>query len=1110
MVGSGAARIYYLHPLLAGTLPWDAHLDRCVELGFTHLLIAPPFASGRTQNVFLTADHERPHGELQFSGDALSLLRGLSAACKARGLSLLLDLAIDRVAADGVLARSESAWFRDDSLLAIDPRRSALERGAATFRYVNESMAAYAAVIDASAMAWWSARLQAWIDAGVDGFRCLGLQQTPAALWQTLIKNARRHKAEVRFLAWTPGLLPAQVAALATCGFDATASSAAWWDYRAGWFADELQRLTRIAPPLSFPESPFDLRIASHVADTALRQRAARRALWFCASIGSDWMMTMGFEFGARAALDPARSSAEDFKRLLAQPLYDLSADIVAANAFIAADALRAQAATSLRQLSAADAPVAAFLRAAQADPRAAQSAQLILVNADLDAARTLAPDDVLPYAGGRLGQLQTKASSAVDEIADKAAPLHLGAGETRVLQAEVTAAVLAPSATRSKRAVEAALRAPRIAIENLNPSVDGGRFALRRIAGETIQVEADIFSDGHELIAAALLWRPLDQRDWNEVPLQELGNDRWRAAFTPLRIGRHEFTVLAWDDPFASLQSGLAKKQLAGIDITLELEEGRLLLAQIAAASDGELAAGVAAIAASLNKAKAPQRLETLLAPATAAAVAAARYRPFSVQREPAIALEVERTAARYASWYELFPRSQTDDAKRHGTFADVIERLPLIREMGFDVLYFPPIHPIGKTHRKGPNNALKAGKGDPGSPYAIGGAEGGHDAIHSELGTLEDFRALIAAASEQGLEIALDFAIQCSPDHPWLQQHPGWFTWRPDGSMKYAENPPKKYQDIVNVDFYADDAKPDLWFSLRDIVLGWVGAGVKIFRVDNPHTKPLPFWEWLIADVRGRHPEVIFLAEAFTRPAMMYRLAKIGFSQSYTYFTWRNSKQELAQYLTELNTKPVSEFYRPHFFVNTPDINPVFLQSSGRAGFLIRAALATMGSGLWGMYAGFERCEATPLPDKEEYLDSEKFQIRPQPLEHFRPGPHNIIGEIAQLNRIRRENPALQTHLGLRLYNAWNDRILYFGKATADKRNFILVAVSFDPHQAQEAHFELPLWELGLPDDASIEGEDLMNGHRWWWHGKTQFMRIEPWACPFGIWRLRTPVQG
>ncbi len=342
---------------------------------------------------------------------------------------------------------------------------------------------------------------------------------------------------------------------------------------------------------------------------------------------------------------------------------------------------------------------------------------------------------------------------------------------------------------------------------------------------------------------------------------------------------------------------------------------------------------------------------------------------------------IDAERIEARFSSWYELFPRSMSGDAERHGTFADVIEHLPRVRAMGFDTLYFPPIHPIGRTNRKGPNNTLTPGADDPGSPYAIGAAEGGHDAIHPELGSFEDFDRLVKAAAEHGLEIALDFAIQAAPDHPWLKEHPGWFAWRPDGTMKYAENPPKKYQDIVNVDFYGPDAVPGLWEALRDVVLLWVGHGVKTFRVDNPHTKPLPFWEWMIGEVRGRHPEVIFLSEAFTRPTMMYRLAKIGFSQSYTYFTWRDRKHELTEYITELTTEAPREFYRPHFFVNTPDINPHFLQTGGRPAHRIRAVLAATLSGLWGIYSGFELCDATPLgPGKEEYLDSEKFQLRPR----------------------------------------------------------------------------------------------------------------------------------
>jgi starch synthase (maltosyl-transferring) len=416
--------------------------------------------------------------------------------------------------------------------------------------------------------------------------------------------------------------------------------------------------------------------------------------------------------------------------------------------------------------------------------------------------------------------------------------------------------------------------------------------------------------------------------------------------------------------------------------------------------------------------------------------------------------------------------------------------------------VLYFPPIHPVGTSNRKGRNNALKAEPGDVGSVYAIGSPEGGHEAIHSQLGTLQDFRALVAAAHENGLEIALDFAVQASPDHPWLKQHPGWFAWRPDGSIKYAENPPKKYEDIVNIDFYAQEAVPDLWLALRDVVLFWIEQGVKTFRVDNPHTKPFPFWQWLIADVRGNHPDVIFLAEAFTRPKVMYHLAKLGFSQSYTYFTWRHTKGELTEYIRELNARPVADFFRPHFFVNTPDINPYFLQTSGPPGFLIRAALASTLSGLWGMYSGFELCEAVPLPGREEYLDSEKYEVRVRDWSQ----PGNIVAEIAQLNRLRRVEPALQTHLGTTFYNAFNDNILYFGKAAPGHGDRILVAISLDPHHAQEADFEVPLWEWNRTDHDALDCEDLLRGGRWRWQGKMQHMRLTPEA-PYAIWRVQPP---
>ena len=657
------------------------------------------------------------------------------------------------------------------------------------------------------------------------------------------------------------------------------------------------------------------------------------------------------------------------------------------------------------------------------------------------------------------------------------------------------------PSPQYADPTVRHAIAQPRIAIEALQPIIEGGRFASKCLSGRPLPVSAVIFSDGHEQLAADLLWRAGGEATWQRTPMQALGNDRWSAELCIEQQGRGEFAIEAWLDVYASFRQELVKKLGASVPVELELQEGAQLVRRIAAQAPDPLRAELAALIERMEASQSQaEREAVLIDPSVNELMRRAEYRPHLL-RTPNYPLDVERDLAEFASWYELFPRSLGDE-QRHGSFADVHARIPEIARMGFDVLYFPPIHPIGRSHRKGPNNSLKAGPNDPGSPYAIGSEEGGHEAVHPQLGSLEDFRQLVRVARDHGLEVALDFAVQCSPDHPWLEQHPGWFSWRPDGSIRHAENPPKKYEDIVNVEFYAEAAMPDLWLALRDVVLGWVEQGVTLFRVDNPHTKPMPFWEWLIADVRERHPEVIFLSEAFTRPAMMARLGKLGFSQSYTYFTWRNTKAELQSYLTELNQVPWRNCYRPNFFVNTPDINPYFLQRSGRPGFLIRTALATMGSGLWGMYSGFELCEAEPVPGKEEYFDSEKYQLRPRDYQ----APGNINAEIARLNQIRRENPALQTHLGFQAYTAWNDNILYFGKRTADLSNFILVAVSLDPHHAQEAHFELPLWELGLPDDASLAGEDLMNGHRWTWHGKVQWMRIEPWHLPFGIWRIQT----
>nr|WP_246521874.1 alpha-1,4-glucan--maltose-1-phosphate maltosyltransferase [Neoroseomonas terrae] len=649
---------------------------------------------------------------------------------------------------------------------------------------------------------------------------------------------------------------------------------------------------------------------------------------------------------------------------------------------------------------------------------------------------------------------------------------------------------------------VRAFAQSPRIAIEAVTPTVDGGRFTVKRIVGHPVTVSADVFTDGATKLAVRLRWRAADETDWREVPMRHMGNDVYTAEFVPERVGRYAYTICAWVDAYGAFLDEIRAKHGAGIDIALERREGMTLLE----ASRPHLctmgAARINAALAAMPDMEASAAVALFGRPDIMELMQAADQRPFELIHEPVLPLDAERRAAGFASWYEIFPRSQSDDANRHGTLDDVIAQLPRVREMGFDVLYFPPIHPIGKKNRKGRNNSLTASPGDPGSPYAIGAEAGGHDALHPALGTLEDFQRLVAAALDHGLEIALDFAIQCSPDHPWLKEHPGWFAYRPDGSIRYAENPPKKYEDIVNVEFYAKSAVPDLWIALRDVVLFWVRQGVKLFRVDNPHTKPLPFWEWMIGEVRAREPDCVFLSEAFTRPKVMYRLAKVGFSQSYTYFTWRNEAWELGEYMTELNRAPVSEFFRPHFFVNTPDINPTFLQQSGRAGHLVRAALAATLSGLWGVYNGFELCEATPLrAGKEEYLDSEKYELRV--WDHDRPG--NIKAEITALNRLRRQNPALHTHLGTTVLASGHDGVLLYVKATPDRSNVVLVAVSMAPRTAVETHIELPQAILGLPHGAALLAENLMTGGEERWEGSHRHLRLDAQALPFAIWRLR-----
>ncbi len=1014
--------------------------------GFDHVCVAPPWPAGRTPYL----SRSLPAGS-EGSPDKLS---GLATRAKAAGVGLILDVVLDRVAADGELAKADSPFRAPTRDSLLDPRHS---DGAEAAHAVLDTLG------DALTLAsWWAARLGAWHAAGVAGFRLVGLAALTPPLLAGFAGALRRDVQAAKLLAWTPGLSREALRALEGRGLDGVFSSLPWWDWQSDWLWDELQALMRVAPVLGLDGRPMDDRLP--------RYAAAARATSLAAVVGQGWMHV------------PAT--------LVEAPgVFALNA------ALAAAPAMWARFPPSLPLGDAGRA--LALLRTDAADHRSAGLATLAVVNGD-NRSINLRGEALLVATGGVFESFAALLATDTPQLSPTS-EVTLPPGGLALYAATARRAAPAPARADAGAAAAAAL-APRLAIERPTPCVDGGAFPVKATAGELVSVEADIVFDGHDKIAAALRWRGPEAGSWREAPMRPLGNDRWQAVLPLEDIGRHAYVVLAWRDRFETFRDELAKKSAAGVNISLELIEGRSLLEAAAARGTGSLRASLHEVLASLRSEDEPAQVATFLAPEIARLMSQADDRPFQVQTGE-IPVDAERIEARFASWYEVFPRSLSDDPARHGTFADVERHLPRIAGMGFDVLYFPPIHPIGRKNRKGRNNSLTPAPEDPGSPYAIGSHEGGHDALHSELGTLEDFARLRQAAAEHGLELAIDFAVQCSPDHPWLKQHPGWFDWRPDGTIRYAENPPKKYEDIVNVDFYAKDAVPELWTALCDVVLFWARQGVRLFRVDNPHTKPFPFWQWLIGTVRAQYPDAVFLAEAFTRPKVMYRLAKIGFSQSYTYFTWRNSKRELEEYLTELDTEAPRDFFRPHFFVNTPDINPVFLQTSGRPGFLIRAALAATLSGLWGVYNGFELCEAAAVAGKEEYLDSEKYQLRAWDWD--RPG--NIVAEITALNRLRRQNPALQTHRGVTFLVARNDAILFYEKSTPDRSNVVIVAVSLDPFAAQEADIEIPLWRAKLPDDASLPMQDLLGGSVFAWHGKYQRLRLTP-ESPYAIWRVRT----
>ena len=647
-----------------------------------------------------------------------------------------------------------------------------------------------------------------------------------------------------------------------------------------------------------------------------------------------------------------------------------------------------------------------------------------------------------------------------------------------------------------------------RVIIENVTPEIDGGTFAAKRVCGERVIVEADIFADGHEMISGMLLFRREAEKKWHETALKLVVNDRWRADFRVDEIGRYRYTLAAWIDRFQSWRRDLQKRAEVDEHSELDILTGALIIEQAARRASAS------------DKKKLLEAIELLrdedTSLSTKLTAALSDDLLELVQRYPdrggdtrygkELAVVVDREKARFSAWYEMFPRSSAVEPGVHGTFKDCERLLSYVASMGFDTLYLPPIHPVGYTHRKGKNNSITAAADDPGSPWAIGSAEGGHKSIHPQLGTVEEFRSFVAKAESLDLEVALDLAYQCSPDHPYVREHPKWFRWRPDGTVQFAENPPKKYQDIYPLDFTTEEWRA-LWEELKSIVEFWREQGIRIFRVDNPHTKPLPFWQWLIDTVKQDHPEVIFLAEAFTRPKVMYRLGKLGFTQSYSYFTWRNTKAEITEYFQELTQTEVREYFRPNLWPNTPDILPEYLQFGGRAAFMLRLVLAATLSGNYGIYGpAFELLENRPREaGSEEYLDSEKYEIK-----HWnRESADSLKDFITRINKIRKDNPALKCDWSLCFHEIDNEQMVCYTKRTEDLGNIILVVVNLDPHHVQSGWVRIPLEPLQLAATDSYQAHDLLTGARFLWHGARNYVQLDPKNGPAHILRLRRRIR-
>ncbi|MBC7950833.1 MAG: DUF3416 domain-containing protein [Rhodospirillaceae bacterium] len=1086
-------RIYNLFPLLVGPVAqWGDELPRIARMGFDWVYLNPFHYPGFSGSLYAVKDYHRLHPLMDDGRPADQQLHDFVDQAQDYGLKVMMDLVINHTSKDAILVDEHPEWYartpegalKSPGAVAPDDPTKFTEWGdLAEIDYGRPDL--HPALID-----HWGVLVRHYAALGFVGFRCDAAYQVPAEVWAAIIAPSRAEFPHLHFAAETLGCTTEQIAALHRAGFDTLFNSSKWWDFHQPWLLEQYDLLRAIAPSIAFPESHDTVRVAAE-ANGDPEDWAKLKAL-FAAFFSAGWMMPMGYEWGYRAKLDVVSTRPTD--RETAQ--YDISAFVAGLNQ-IKAETAALNTEGPQRLLTPPEWSVVVLLRQT---PELGQAALAVL---NTDASHVNQVDVVrLLVDAGQAPELFEECTPG--RVGSATGPLELAPLEARLFRTRLDGKAKPKPEPEAKALPPPTnlpdVETPGILILAVSPCVDCGRYAVKREVGDVLEVTADILKDGHDKLAARVLWREKGDAVWREAPLEYQDNDRWIGRVPLERNTRLTYTIEAWGDGYETWRDDISKKRAAGQPVPVEIIEGRLLLNGALPRMQGADRERMTRVLSDLDGiAVEEDKAELMVSTLVSALLARWPDRSKAVRHDRVYDVVVDRPKARFSAWYEMMARSQGTDPNRSANFRDCEKRLPEIARMGFDVVYLLPIHPIGRVHRKGPDNSLVAAEGDPGSPYAIGSVEGGHTAIHPDLGTLEDFRHFVAAVQRHGMEVALDFAIQCAPDHPWIKQHPDWFQWRPDGSIRYAENPPKKYQDIVNVTFHGGEAE-GLWRELLGVVLFWVREGVRIFRVDNPHTKPIPFWEWLIRTVQDDYPDVLFLAEAFTRPKLMRALAKAGFTQSYTYFTWRNFKQELIDYMGELAQGEARDTMRPHFWPTTPDILPPYLQTGGRAGFRIRLVLAATLSSVYGIYNGFELCEAAAVPGKEEYLHSEKYQFKV--WDWNRPG--HIKDDITRLNAIRRDNPALHEFENVRFYPADDDSVLFYGKATYDRSNLIFVAVTLDPFDAHDCVLHFPLEAMGVPQGETFEVEELLTGNRHLWRGARQRVRLDPAVNPAAIYRV------